>query len=43
MTCTHKPAHLYTWFARDDSTPNGKRLVIACKSCKTIITGKATP
>jgi len=40
--CNHPPKHLYSWYARNDSAPQGKVLVIVCKKCHTILKGSAS-
>jgi hypothetical protein len=42
MTCKHPPTALRAWFARDDSQPTGKQLVIACIQCQTVLQGGFT-
>ena len=39
MACTHKPTDLFTYYARDDSAPEGRVLVIICKKCHAILKG----
>lgn len=35
--CPHAPGRLYSWYARDDSAPNGQHLCVACCDCGTVL------
>ncbi len=40
-TCTHPPARLYSWWARDDRLPHGGLLCVVCLACRAILRGGA--
>lgn len=40
--CNHPPNRLYSWFARDDTTPTGTILCVTCRDCGAILKGGTT-
>ena len=39
--CQHPTTRLYSWFARDDTAPDGQVLCVCCSQCGAILTGGA--
>lgn len=39
--CQHRPADLYSWYARHDGMPGGRVLVVTCTACGAVLQGGA--